>query len=249
MRKSIIVCILFLGFNFSSLFSQTNKNQIVTAKQNPDMFNLTDEIIQQRIEMFLLKNYKENHKEVVITCAKMPTPIPVERVDWEIKVDSKYSGIRNGTNLVEVTVFSKDEIYKKFNVSAKLQTFDDIVIASKMLQKGQKFTEDDLSIETVETTNFKRDYFISMDELLDLQTKQIISKDKPIYTSMVELPDIIHRGDVIKIVVKLKNMEVTATGKALQNGKRGEMIKVQNQSTGKKITAEILNEKTVLVEL
>jgi flagella basal body P-ring formation protein FlgA len=247
--KKFIKVFLILGLCFSSLFSQTNKNQIVTAKEHSDMFKLTDEIIQQRIEMFLLKNYKENHKEVVITCDKMPTPIPVERVDWEIKVDSKYKGVKNGTNLVEVTVFSRDEIYKKFNVYAKLQTFDDIVVAAKMLQKGQKFTEADLSLETIETTTLKRDYFTSLEELLDLQTKQLISKDKPIYTSMVELPDIIHRGDVIKIVVKLKNMEVTATGKALQDGKRGEMIKVQNQSTGKKLTAEILNNKTVLVEL
>ena len=244
-----VVTILIVFCLFSSVFSQTKEGQLASVASDPNMMNITEDIIQQRVEMYLLKNYSENHKEVVISFDPFQSPVLVDRVDWEIKVDSRYNKVKNGINLVEVTIFSKKEIYKKFNVKARLSTFDDIVVASTMLDREQKITEDMIALEQLETTNFKRDYFITIEDILGLQTKQIVNPGKPIFTSMVELPDIIMRGDVVKILVKMKNMEVKATGTALQNGKRGERIRVQNKSTGKKLTAEVIDEKTVLIEL
>jgi len=250
MKKNVnVITMLIIFCLFTSVFSQTKKGQLASVVSDPKMMNLTEDVIQQRIEMYLLKNYSENHKEVIISFDPFPSPVWVDRVDWEIKVDSRYNKVKNGTNLVEVTIFSKKEIYKKFNVKARLSTFDDIVVASTMLGREQKITENMIELEQLETTSFKRDYFINIEDILGLQTKQIVNPGRPIFTSMVELPDIILRGDVVKILVKMKNMEIKATGTALQNGKRGERIRVQNQSTGKKLTAEVLDEKTVIIEL
>lgn len=251
MKKILVSLGIALVFTCANLSrgQQIEQKQMAATAENGNRMNLTTEIIQQRIEMFLLKNYKENHDEVVVQCGPMPTPIPVDPVDWEVKVESKYGTVKNGANLVEVTVFSKDGVYKKFSVTAHVKTFDDIVVASSLLQREQKITPELIRLERLETTNFKRDYFTLLEDVVGLQTKQVVGKDKPIFTGMVELPDIIHRGDIIKIVVKLKNMEVTATGKALQSGKRGEMIRVQNQATGKKMLAEVVDERTVLIEL
>ncbi len=238
------------GFFFlNSCPAQTTNKQLAVTNEKYATMNLTNEIIHQRVEMYLLKNYHENHDEIVVTCDPVAEAIPVDYVDWEIKVDSKYSRIKNGPNLVDVTVFSRKKIYKKFSLKANISTYDDIVVATTMLERSQTLSDADVTLQRVETTHFKRDYFTMVEDVLNLQTKQIINKDKPIFTGMIEIPDVIHRGDIIKIVVRLKNMEITAIGKALQDGKRGEKIKVQNNATGKKLSAEVLDDKTVLVEL
>jgi len=250
-NKSIIgIFILVLISLAVSSWAQTNNHDLaVIDNSNPNVLNLTSELIQQRIEMFLIKNYHDNHNEIVVECDNLPTPIPVDRVDWEVKVEMSSGAVKNGANLLEVTVFARKEVYKKFTTTARLRTFDEIVVANKMLQRQQTVVESDVKVVRIETTNFKRDYFTLIDDVLNLQTKQVVAANNPIFTNMLELPDIIRQGDLIKIVVKLKNVEATATGKALESGHRGEKIKVQNLTTSKKMSAEVVDEKTVLVEL
>ena len=210
---------------------------------------LSEKVIKQRIELFVLKNYKENHAEVELGFKSLPVPVRVDPLDWDIKVDSRYGRIRNGANILDITILSRTNIYKKFVTTVRVRTFDKIVVAASRLNKHQKITEEHLELRTMETTNLKRKYFKAMADVLDLQTKRIVPEGKPLFIDMVELPDVIHRGDVVRLVVKLKNLQVTATAKALENGRLGENIMVENLGTGKKLTGLIENEKTVVVEL
>ena len=221
----------------------------VGAASGAGKFVLTRKMMVDRIKMFLLKNYDENHDDVQIEVENVPESVPVDPVDWGIQVESRYGGVRNGMNSLTVTVFSKKAIYKKFIASARLRTFDDIVVAARLLNRGEKIQPKDVKLERTETTNFKWDYFTNLDDVVRFQAKQVIPAGKPIFAGMVELPDLIHRGDTVRIVVKLKNLKVTATGKALEDGRKGERIRVRNIATGKRITGIVLDEKTVLVEL
>jgi len=250
MRRAnwIAVAVLgLLGIPWVPLFGQQSSG--AAPQGNGKQFVVTQKMLIDRIKMFLLKNYDENHDDIQIDVDSVPEAIPVNPVDWEIQVESRYGAVKNGANSLTVTVFSRQSIYKKFVATARLRTFDDVVVAARLLNRGEKIGPKDVELKRVETTNFKRDYFTHLDEVVNLQAKQVIPAGKPIFTGMVELPDIIHRGDIVRIVVKLKNLKVTATGKALQNGHKGERIRVENMSTGKKLSAVVLDEKTVLVEL
>ncbi len=251
MRKRNLFWRTFIVVFFLGLIPGfTPPMQAQNGQGTPDgSFNLTDDVIKERVEMYMLKNYKENHDDIVIECDAMPTPIPVDPIDWEVSVNAKYGTIKNGANLIEVTVYSKKEIYKKFITTARLRTFDDVVVTKRMLNRGEQIGEDDVTLERIETTNMQRGYFADVNDVIHQQTRKVISAGKPIFVGMVELPDLIKRGDVVRIVVRLKNMEVTATGKALESGHKGDKIKVQNVATGKKLSAVIIDEKTVLVEL
>ena len=214
-----------------------------------EIFNLSNQILKERIEMFVLQHYKDNHEEIVVNCENLPVSIPVRKNDWDIQVESRYGGINNGTNLLDVTVFSKRSVYKQLTVTVRVQTFDYIVVAKKLIERHQKINENDVELAYYETTNFKRQYFTNVEDVIGFRTKQILQAGKPIFASTIELPPIIKRGDVIKIRVRLKNLDVTALGKALEDGRLGETIQVKNLSSGKRIAGEVIDEKTVLVRL
>ncbi|MEE9170196.1 MAG: flagellar basal body P-ring formation chaperone FlgA [bacterium] len=242
----LVVLILFLMQIPAPVLAQ--KKLSASANELPRL-ELSEKIIKQRIELYLLKNYQKNHDEVLLEFESLPTPIAVDPLDWEIKVEKKYGRVKAGANLLDVTIFSKRAIYKKFVTTVRLKTFDHIVVAASRLNKGQQMAEENLAFRRTETTNLQRKYFTSVAEVASLQTKKMVADGKPIFVDTVELPDIIHRGDVVRLIVKLKNLHVTATAKALENGRRGEKITVENLTTGKKLTGLIENEKTVVVEL
>ena len=251
MRKLIwfITLLTLLIFYINPVWSQTKNKNLAAAKTDPSILNLESDLIRQRIEMYLLKNYAENHKMIVINCDSLPTRIPVNLIDWEIKVETKYNEVKTGDNIVEVTVFSRKEIYNNFETTVRIQTFDDIVVAAEGLQPEQKITENMVILNRFETTGMDGNYFLDIADIIDLQTIRKIDQGQPIFSNSIELPFVIRRGDVIKIIVKINNIQITSYGKALQDGKKGDRIEIVNKDTGKILKAEVIDKQTVVVKL
>lgn len=251
MRRLIwfVTMLTLLIFNINSVLSQTKNKNLAVVKVDPSILNLDSDIFQQRIEMYILKNYPENHKMIVIECDSLPTPIPVNLVDWEIKVKTQNNYVKTGDNTVEITVFSSKDIYTNFEIIVEVKTFDDIVVAAEQLQPAQKISENKVILARMETTRLKRNYFLSLTDVIDLKTIEKVEQGQPVWPTSIELPFVIRKGDVIKIIVKVNNMQVTSYGKALQNGKKGDRIEIVNQDTGKKLKAEVIDKQTVIVEL
>lgn len=245
--------ILFISMVFLVLqpvLAQERDSRYAGARNVPTVgFDLQPDAIERRIELYFLSNYRENHDDVVLEYNQIPESITVDPKDWDIKVETRNDAVKKGSNLVEVTIFSREDVYKRFVADVRLRTYDDMVVSNSMMDKKHKLQPEDLSIKRIESTNLRRKYFIRTKELVNLQTRQMIPEGKPIFADQIELPDLIRRGDLVKILIRFKNLEVTATGEAMEAGRLGDDISVENLSTGKKITGQIHDEKTVIVEL
>ncbi len=221
----------------------------VILSKTGNMVTLNPKILHDRIEMFILDNYKENHDDIEVECENFPTNILVRANDWDVKINSKYGPVKNGSNMLDVTVYSLDGVYKEFSTVARVRTYDNVVVAKRMLDRHQKITEDDLEVQRIETTKINRHFFRRETPIVGKRTKQIIQKGRIIFAGMVELPPVVKRGDVVKIKIILNNVEVTALGQALEDGRLGDTIRVKNISSGKRLRAEVVDDKTVKVRL
>lgn len=71
--------------------------------------------------------------------------------------------------------------------------------------------------------------------------KKILFQDEKNY--------LIKRGDIVNLIVEKKNLRIVTRGRALQSGRRGEIIEVLNISSYKKIKGEIVAAFTVKISL
>ncbi len=245
---SIIILMNFVLFN--SLIGQSQLLSYSNGDKSKDVtVDLSTKIIKDKIKLNLLNNFHEFHDEVILQFNELPASIKIDPFNWNMRILKRYGKVKRGANSIEVAVFSNKSLIKKFVTSVRLRTFDNMVVANLQLNKSTRISEDQVSIQRIESTTIKRLFFSSLEDVLNLQTKRIVQKGKPIFSDMVELPFLVARGDILKIVVKLKNLEVSAKGKALQGGRIGDIIKVENLSTHKKLVATIQNKKTVFIEL
>ncbi len=251
--KRILITFIIILMNFvlsSPLFGQSQLLSYSNVDKSKDVtVDLSTTIIEDKIKLNLLNNFHEIHDEVILQFNELPASIQIDPSNWHMKVSKRCGKVKRGANSIEVAVFSNESLIKKFVTSVRLKTFDNMVVADLQLNKSTRISEDRVSIQRIETTNIKRMFFSSLENVFNLQTKKIIQRGKPIFSDMVELPFLVARGDILKIVVKLKNLEVSAKGKALQGGRIGDVIRVENLSTHKKLVATIQNKKTVFIEL
>ena len=65
---------------------------------------------------------------------------------------------------------------------------------------------------------------------------------------MLYNPIIINKASTVEIVYQNNGIEVRAVGTALQDGREGEMIRVQNEVSKKIISGLVLDKNTVLIK-
>ena len=78
--------------------------------------------------------------------------------------------------------------------------------------------------------------------------RRMVIEGKPIKLSEIEAPQIVRRGQNVTIIFKNGAMELTAMGKALENGSKGDLIRVVNANSSRTVAATITAEKEVRVQ-
>ncbi len=120
------------------------------------------------------------------------------------------------------------------------------IIAAKSLTKGHVISEKDLQVMTVKKS-IGNGLFKKKENLVGRRLKTNVSVGYPLRSRHLEPDWVIINGDEIEILQSGSTITVSARGKALQNGQKGEKIKVRNLSSNKNLVAWVINEKKVTI--
>ena len=119
-----------------------------------------------------------------------------------------------------------------------------IIIANKSLSAGHILSAKDLEISEVDDLSspgtFKR-----VEDLLGRKVKTPISTGMSIKARHLLLDWVVEKNDKITIVSGKNAIQIIVEGNALDNGQKGEKIRVQNLSSGKILYAWVINENKV----
>ncbi len=140
-------------------------------------------------------------------------------------------------------IFRDRQLVKSINVSVKYIPFAKVVVADRDIMKGQLISRDDIRIEKIK---FRRGYITDPNIVVGAVAKVFIQKGKPIRENMIEPDYPVKKRSYVKVVYDRNGIKIEITGYALENGQKGQVIKVKNPSTGKILPCKVIGENTVL---
>lgn len=115
-----------------------------------------------------------------------------------------------------------------------------VVVAATDLPPNRVLTDADLGSE-------RRKLFDVSDALgapqaaVGLVSNRSLRSGQVVSPRFLSQPVLVRRGDGVNITVRSGPIEVNMAGEALEAGRRGEMLRVRNSSTGKVIRARVLD--------
>jgi flagellar basal body P-ring formation protein FlgA len=60
---------------------------------------------------------------------------------------------------------------------------------------------------------------------------------------------VVHRGDMVRIVLESPLIKMSTPGEALEAGKPGDTIRVKNTSSKREVRAQVIDKQTVRISL
>lgn len=137
------------------------------------------------------------------------------------------------------------QIYWPIQVSV----FKEVVQLSSDVGTNHVIRSQDLELVEHDISKLRQGYFLSTNDVIGHQAQRRLSAGMILNQRLVQAPNMVERADKVVIIANRPGLAVSMTGEALTAGALGEQIKVRNLSSGRTITATVIEQKVVQVTL
>jgi flagella basal body P-ring formation protein FlgA len=173
-------------------------------------------------------------------------PVPAGKATFQLfQKDQRNLGGQVGlTALVRVDGVEA----RKVRISGWVDVFDSVVCVSRNVKRGEILQDDDLYLSRKNITRLPLTTLTEKGQAIGLMVKHQIRAETPLKEWMLVRAPIVKRGDMVTILAEAGGLRVSVPGKILEKGYKGQLVRVQNTMSHKKIYAKVINDATVRVD-
>ena len=113
---------------------------------------------------------------------------------------------------------------------------------------GQTIGADDVGMVEIPAERLVQAVVAEPADLVGKTPRRAVRPGQPVRVADVRLPIVIHKGELVTIILESKHMHLTAQGRADNDGAQGEAIRVANTRTGKVLDATVSGPGVVTIE-
>jgi flagellar basal body P-ring formation protein FlgA len=199
---------------------------------------ITAQAVQEIIDAFLAE---QSTKLAGVRCSFTPTDpplpfiVPTGNLRWEV-TPSNPAII--GSNRFSLIARMETQVIKNFSVRGTLKSMATAAVAVSNLQRDDLISKSQIHMESVDISSI-RTPCLQMDQVVGKKVLRTIKAGSAIELTDIELPLMVKKGALVKILGQKNGLTLTATGIAKTDGKEGQVIKVKNTGSEKEIFCRV----------
>ncbi len=208
-----------------------------------DTVSVDDLIIAKFIEQY---NLDTSTHEIDFRANSMRTKILGDN-SLKVRALTQREPIGLVTLLVELE--ANGRVIDRGQVRLRVAKFADVLVTKDKIKRHLALTPLDFELKRMEVTSLRERPVISFEEIRGNRSKRNLRKGVIIMLRSIEqVPDIDVGGEV-SIIFDDGYCKITALGRAMHDGFAGKLIKIKSKSSGKIISARVIDSRSVLVEI
>lgn len=122
----------------------------------------------------------------------------------------------------------------------RAQLSAEVLVAAQAVSSGRALSADDVVLQRRDITAAP-DALSQVEALQGMSPRSSLRVGQLLQKRQLQAALLVRRGDKLRIVARQAGIEVQAHGEALEAGARDALIKVRNSSSGRTITARVLD--------
>lgn len=204
--------------------------------------------IRNAVKNYIIRNAPWTSDQMVIKEIRYAHPVQVPSGRVTLRVAAPKHNDWKGSTPFTVQVMVAGERVRRITVPANIEVWSDVIVSVKPLGRHQPIGRSDIRVKRMNLTRVPSNAVLRMDEAIGRRANRNIAADCILRRDQIEMPPIVHRGDIVQVVAQTPALKISVKGMAKQNGGKGERIKVINLRSKKMIYAQVIDDQTVRVD-
>jgi len=205
--------------------------------------------IKEALKQSIKKQLPLKDFEVDLTNNNITLNIPKNATSAEkaVKVDNVYFDASKMT--VSATAYIAGNTSIKKEVKANVYYINKIPVLLENKRKGDIISSDDIGYLNMRSYDVTSNTITDINHVVGKTPRNSIDAMSPILASDLALPTLVKKGDMVIMKLKTPTIALTTQGYAVENGREGELIKIENISSKNVISALVTGEREVTITM
>lgn len=118
-------------------------------------------------------------------------------------------------------------------------------VLKKQVAAGQIIAESSIATSWIPMRRGYNDFALTTDLIVGRKAKQTINPGEPIPVRYLEAPMAVGRNQIVKMIVRKGDLEISARATTIDQGAIGQTVQVMNMANKMRMRAKVIDEKTV----
>jgi flagella basal body P-ring formation protein FlgA len=140
------------------------------------------------------------------------------------------------------------QMKRRISATGRYHRLVDIPVLVRRMRSRETIEQRDIRQVTVRADKIDNNTLHNAEDLIGMSPLRTLSADRAIKRSEIRMPVLVPKGSIVTMVFQTSRLTLTAQGKALQDGSKGDTIRVLNAKTDKTIDGTVVNSGTVNVK-
>ncbi|HPD82398.1 MAG: flagellar basal body P-ring formation chaperone FlgA [Alphaproteobacteria bacterium] len=178
-------------------------------------------------------------KPTIILPQDLPPQVEVSSIDYDVQKDYFRATL---------VAPSTEHPVQKITVAGMVERLVTVPVLRNNLQNGDVIGANDIEMIEVPQKSLQHDVMLNADDMIGLTPRRMAYAGKFILNGTLDRPQLVERGDPVNITFHEGTLILTAKGKALQSGAKGDLVRVTNINSSRTIDAIVTAENQVVVK-
>jgi flagellar basal body P-ring formation protein FlgA len=144
------------------------------------------------------------------------------------------------TGRFSATVSARNDNATAQRVTGRLIRMVKLAVLDRALGPGDVIGEHDLTTLTARADRIPPDAILAARDLIGKSPRRLLRAEEPLRSDDVQMPVIVHKGDLIILVLQTPFLRLTAQAKALDDGGMNAVIRVANTKSNRLLDATVI---------
>lgn len=128
---------------------------------------------------------------------------------------------------------------RSVSVTLRVDRFREVPVASRAIRRQALLTGDEIRLESRASGQLPAGAFTRSDETVGKQAVRDIKAGEVLTSRVLQPLPVIQKGDLVTLVVEGKGFRITASGRATEEGRPGQLIRVTNLASRKELYGRV----------
>ncbi len=155
--------------------------------------------------------------------------------------------IGSNRNVFDITLAapSSQNPIQQIRVKGQMHPIIRVPVLTSNIENGRIIRPSDIETITIKEKNFSKGMIVDANKLVGMTAKRMLIAGRPIKEMEIMAPQMIERGQIVTLSLNSGTMNISTKVKALENGAKGDVIRVVNLSSNKSLQAIVIDNNKV----
>ena len=148
-----------------------------------------------------------------------------------------------------VEVPSGGSSHRRIQVTGSVYEVVNVPVLARSLRRGETIRARDLDFVKQRRKSIGRNTIIDISRIVGKTPRRYLQTGKPLRMADLRMPILVVKGKLVTLTLKNQHIQITAQGRALEDGAKGDVVRVSNTRSRQTVQGVVVGPNLVAMQL